>query len=65
MWNSLSHGLSIFQEGKYGGKLETNVDSNKVFILFLPLDILHFNNWIKIELLLTINVLMVIHLSSI
>lgn len=35
------------------------------FTLFLPLDILHFNNWIKIELLLTINVLMVVHLSSI
>lgn len=41
LWNSLSHGLSIFQEGKGDQKdtlkLETNAESSKVLSIFLLL----------------------------
>lgn len=37
-YNSLSHGLSIFQESRRSGedtlKLEANVESGKVFLVF-------------------------------
>lgn len=71
IWNSLSHGLSIFQEGKSGGKdslkLETNADSNKVFffpfsssvLLFSPLDV--FQEVDQMEILLHTDFLMVYH----
>ena len=38
-WNSLSHGLGVFQQGKYVGKetlkLESRTDASKVPYIFL------------------------------